>query len=67
MINHLLEHILQRVDPILADFYSELGNLSLSIGDEGNEAFAEHGIIPVTTERIIVPVFQPPGYGLMRL
>lgn len=50
------EHMLHGVDPIFADLHAELRYISLPIGDEGDQAFAEHGVIPFADERVVMPM-----------
>ncbi len=59
--------MLHGVDPIFADLHAELSHLSLPIGDEGDQAFAEHGVIPFAQEGVVVPMFQRARDACMRL
>ena len=61
------EHMLQRIDPILADLHAELGNLALPITNERGQTFAEHGVVPFADECVIVPMLQRARYRLMCL
>ena len=57
----------QGVDPIFTDPYMKFHNIALSIRNERNQAFAEHGIIPFTEEGIVMPVFHRSRHADMSL
>src|SRR5512141_2789958 len=65
--SYFFERVFQGVEPIFADLYMELHDVPLPIVDKRDQAYAEHGVIPFTEERIVVPVLQHTGDGLMCL